>query len=42
MTEETLARITVADMQRFHRRTDPAACRARVSIVGAVNRAAGA
>jgi zinc protease len=37
-TPETLARIEVADMQRFHARTI-AACRARVSIVGAVNRA---
>ena len=37
-TEDTLARIEVADMQAFHARTI-AACRARVSIVGAVNRA---
>jgi zinc protease len=37
-TPETLARIEVADMQAFHARTI-AACRARVSIVGAVNRA---
>lgn len=37
-TPETLARISVDDMQRFHAQT-VAACRARVSIVGAVNRA---
>lgn len=36
-TPETLARISVDDMQRFHAQT-VAACRARVSIVGAVNR----
>ncbi len=37
-TAETLARIGVADMQAFHDQT-VAACRARVSIVGAVTRA---
>ena len=37
-TEETLARIGVADMQALHSRAI-AACRAKVSIVGAVNRA---
>ncbi len=37
-TEETLARIGVADLQAFHGRYI-AACRARVSIVGAVDRA---
>lgn len=37
-TEETLARIEVADLQTFHERYI-AACRARVSIVGAVSRA---
>lgn len=37
-TEETLARINVADMQAFHASTI-AACRAKVSIVGAVTRA---
>ena len=36
--EETLARIGVADMQAFHDQTI-AACRAKVSIVGAVTRA---
>lgn len=38
MTDETLARIAVADMQAWHARTF-LACRAKVSIVGAVNRA---
>ncbi|MBB6560143.1 zinc protease [Acidovorax soli] len=37
-TQETLARISVADMQAFHASTI-AACRAKVSIVGAVTRA---
>ncbi|WP_298211954.1 pitrilysin family protein [Acidovorax sp.] len=37
-TEATLARIGVADMQAFHQQTI-AACRAKVSIVGAVTRA---
>lgn len=37
-TEETLARINVADMQAFHA-SAIAACRAKVSIVGAVTRA---
>lgn len=37
-TEETLARIGVADMQAFHRQS-VATCRAKVSIVGAVTRA---
>lgn len=37
-TPETLARIELADLQAFHRRAI-AACRARVSIVGAVSRA---
>ena len=37
-TEETLARIGVADMQAFHQQS-VAACRAKVSIVGAVTRA---
>ena len=37
-TQETLARIGVADMQAFHASTI-AACRAKVSIVGAVTRA---
>jgi len=38
MTEETLARINVADMQALHARSlQP--CRAKVSIVGAVTRA---
>ncbi|WP_369882132.1 M16 family metallopeptidase, partial [Acidovorax sp. HMWF018] len=37
-TEETLARISVADMQGFHAQY-VAACRAKVSIVGAVSRA---
>ncbi len=38
MTEETLSRITVADMQALHARA-VRACQARVSIVGAVTRA---
>ena len=38
MTEESLARISVADMREVHGRY-LAACRARVSIVGAVDRA---
>jgi zinc protease len=38
MTEETLARISVADMRAWHART-LLACRAKVSIVGALNRA---
>jgi zinc protease len=38
MTDETLARIGVADMQAWHARTF-LACRAKVSIVGALNRA---
>jgi zinc protease len=38
MTEETLARITVADMQALHARA-VRTCQARVSIVGAVTRA---
>lgn len=38
MTDDTLARIGVADMQAWHARTF-LACRAKVSIVGAVNRA---
>lgn len=38
MTPETLARIEVADMQALHRRL-LLPCRAKVSIVGAVNRA---
>jgi len=37
-TEDTLARISIADMQAFHASTI-AACRAKVSIVGAVTRA---
>lgn len=37
-TDETLARINVADMQTFHTQ-HIAACRAKVSIVGAVSRA---
>ncbi|HQQ70530.1 MAG TPA: pitrilysin family protein [Alicycliphilus sp.] len=37
-SEETLARIEVADLQAFHAR-NVAACRARVSIVGALSRA---
>ncbi len=37
-TEETLARINVTDMQAFHSQ-HIAACRAKVSIVGAVTRA---
>jgi len=37
-TEETLARISVADMQAFHSQ-HIVACRAKVSIVGAVTRA---
>ncbi|MBY0409185.1 MAG: insulinase family protein [Burkholderiaceae bacterium] len=37
-TEDSLARISVAGMQAFHRQTI-AACRAKVSIVGAVTRA---
>lgn len=37
-TEETLARINVADMQAFHNQYI-GACRAKVSIVGAVSRA---
>lgn len=37
-TEETLARINVTDMQAFHTQ-HIAACRAKVSIVGAVTRA---
>ncbi|MDD2546320.1 MAG: pitrilysin family protein [Burkholderiaceae bacterium] len=37
-TEDTLARIDVSDLQGFHAR-HIAACRARVSIVGAVTRA---
>lgn len=37
-SEETLARIAVADLQAFHQRA-VAACRARVSIVGALDRA---
>ena len=37
-TEETLARTNVSDMQAFHAST-VAACRAKVSIVGAVTRA---
>ena len=36
-TEETLARITVEDMRSFYRVVQP--CRAKVSVVGAVNRA---
>jgi len=36
-TEESLARITVADMRAIHARLLP--CRAKVSVVGAVNRA---
>ncbi len=35
-SEETLARIAVADLQAFHQRA-VAACRARVSIVGALD-----
>lgn len=38
VTEDTLARIGVADMQQFHAHYLQA-CRARVAIVGAVNRA---
>ncbi len=38
VTEESLARIGVADLQQFHARTLQA-CRARVAIVGAVDRA---
>ena len=37
-TEDSLARISVADMQAFHTQT-VAACRAKVSMVGAVTRA---
>ncbi len=37
-TEDTLARISVADMQALHA-TSVAACRARISMVGAVTRA---
>lgn len=37
-TAKTLGAITVADMQRFYRR-HVSACRAQVSLVGAVNRA---
>ena len=37
-SEETLARIEVPDLQAFHER-NVAACRARVSIVGALDRA---
>lgn len=37
-TEESLQRITIADMQAFHAQ-HIAACRAKVSIVGAVSRA---
>ena len=37
-TEDTLQRITIADMQAFHAQ-HIAACRAKVSIVGAVSRA---
>jgi zinc protease len=36
MTEESLARIQVADMRQFYRMLEP--CRAKVSIVGAVTR----
>jgi zinc protease len=36
MTEESLARIQVADMRQFYRFVEP--CRAKVSIVGAVTR----
>jgi zinc protease len=36
-TEETLSRITVQDMRNFYRNILP--CRAKVSVVGAVNRA---
>lgn len=36
MTEESLARIQVADMRQFYRVLEP--CRAKVSIVGAVTR----
>jgi zinc protease len=36
MTEESLARISVADMRQFYRLLEP--CRAKVSIVGAVTR----
>ncbi|MDB5911446.1 MAG: zinc protease protein-like protein [Ramlibacter sp.] len=36
-TEESLGRITVQDMREFYRLVQP--CRAKVSIVGAVNRA---
>jgi zinc protease len=36
-TEESLARITVEDMRSFYRSIQP--CRAKVSVVGAVNRA---
>jgi zinc protease len=36
MTEESLARISVADMRQFYRLLEP--CRAKVSIVGAVSR----
>jgi zinc protease len=36
-TEESLARISVQDMREFYRLVQP--CRAKVSIVGAVNRA---
>lgn len=38
VTEETLARISVADMQQFHAHYLQA-CRARIAIVGAVDRA---
>jgi zinc protease len=38
MTEETLARITVADMQALHARA-VRVCNARVSLVGAITRA---
>ena len=37
MTEESLSRISVQDMRNFYRVVQP--CRAKVSIVGAVNRA---
>ena len=36
-TEESLARISVQDMRNFYRTVQP--CRAKVSVVGAVNRA---
>lgn len=38
MTEQTLGRIAVADMRAFHQRL-VMPCRAKVSVVGAVNRA---